>query len=133
VTVKKKWMPITAGVLDLIVGVYLLLFARFILLPLLCWNIYDMWAYVPLSAILVAAPAILAIVASIYAFKRKKWVLVLAATITALILPLPILLVLFASAITYFSIGDIILLLNVPISIAAVVLIALSKSEFERK
>jgi hypothetical protein len=133
VTVKKKWMPITAGVLDLIVGVYLLNFVIvYIMYP-------GLMLYIGVSLFLftIVAPDILAIVAGIYALKRKKWRLVLATTIVALILPLPLFLMLpitsYLMGPTYFS-GDLLIgLINVPLAIAAVVLIALSKGEFERK
>jgi len=123
--VNKKWMPIAVGIFDLISGVYLLLLTSIVSSMIAYAYVGNVYVTPFLFAMLIV-PGILAIVASVYALKRKKWGLVLAVTITVLLLPLPVLI-----PIAYY--GGIIPLLNTPLAIAAVVLIALSKKQFERK
>jgi hypothetical protein len=109
---KKTWMPMTAGILDIVAGGFGLLFAlMFILMggvmrfapdvPTLIWPVFTAFA-VPFAIV-----AILAIVGGVYALRRKLWGLALAGAIAAFFTPSWIL------------------------GVAAIVFTALSKNEFE--
>ena len=110
----KTWMPMTAGILDIICGTWAL-FVAFILTFLggllrVVANIPPMVA--PLLAVLAvpfAILGILAIVGGVYALRRKVWGLALAGSIGALFAP------------PWFWL----------LGIAAIVFTTLSKSEFE--
>jgi hypothetical protein len=107
------WMPLTAGILDIICGAWGLFFS---LILIFLSRLIMALAKVPpavgpifaLLAIPVALLAILAIVGGVYALKRKIWGLALAGSIGALFSP-------------YFWL----------LSITAIVLTAMSKNEFD--
>ena len=104
----KKWVPIAAGTLTIIIGVSYFIY------------IWFMWRYW-----LLIFPAIFAIVGGVYAWERRKWLIALAGSISALFT------LLFISAIMsdYRSEWSWILTL---IGIAAIVLTVLSKKEFQK-
>jgi len=91
---QKTWMSLTAGILEILRGAYLLL-AVFVLFgfalaaPSAGWGQSTGLAFM-LTVPIVAILAALCIVGGIYALKRKKWGLALAGSIAA-ILPLSIL------------------------------------------
>jgi hypothetical protein len=107
------WMPLTAGILDIICGAWGLFFS---LMLMFVGRIIVALAKLPpavgpffvLVAIPVALLAILAIVGGVYALKRKIWGLALAGSIGALFSP-------------YFWL----------LAITAIVLTAMSKKEFD--
>ena len=108
---KKTWMPMTAGILDIVAGGFGLIGAlafvfvggimRFLPdVPPFLWPIFTAFA-VPFAIV-----AILAIVGGVYALRRKIWGLALAGSIAA-----------------FFS--------SWVLGIAAIVFTSLSKNEFE--
>jgi len=109
----KSWMPMTAGILDIICGAWALFFA-FMLAFL--GSVIRAIAQIPpmmapifgVLAIPFAVLGILAIVGGVFALRRKVWGLALAGSIAALFAP------------WFWLLG-----------IAAIVFTALSKSEFE--
>ncbi|MFC2050174.1 hypothetical protein ACFLTN_03235 [Chloroflexota bacterium] len=109
---KKTWMPMTAGILDIIAGSFGLIWALMLVflggvircvpdVPLFLWPIFTALA-VPFAIV-----AILAIVGGIYALRRKLWGLALAGSIAAFFSP------------------------SWALGVAAIVFTALSKNEFE--
>ncbi len=103
----KKWIPIAAGTLTIIIGVSYFIY------------IWFMWRYW-----LLIFPAIFAIVGGVYAWERRKWPIALAGSISALFTLLPISIAMFRSNNDWFWILAL-------IGIAAVVLTVLSKKEFK--
>jgi hypothetical protein len=108
-----SWMPLTAGILDIICGAWGLFFSLILLfLSQFIMALAKMPAAVgPIFAVLaipMALLAILAIVGGVYALKRKIWGLALAGSIGALFSP-------------YFWL----------LAITAIVLTAMSKKEFD--
>lgn len=76
----KKWMPRTAGVLDLVGGafqLFLLLYSLFLV------SLPSVGGLALIVAFFFFVMGILAIVGGIYALRRKKWGLALAASIFA--------------------------------------------------
>ena len=102
----RKWMPIVAGTLTIIIGVSYFIY------------IWFMWRYW-----LLIFPAIFAIVGGVYAWERRKWPIALAGSISALFTLLPISSAMFSSRNDWFWILAL-------IGIAAVVLTVLSKKAF---
>lgn len=115
---KKTWMPMTAGILDIIAGSFVLLGGIMLLIfgtvgssimPYLMPQMPPAMAVVVFSSI--AVPfiliSILAIVGGIYALQRRIWGLALAGSIAAFFSPCWVL------------------------GVAAIVFVALSKNEFE--
>jgi len=110
----RTWMPLTAGILEIICGAWALLFSFGLILfgsIFRTMPIPDMPAFVgPLIGAL-SIPfgifAILAIVGGVFALRRKIWGLALAGAIVSIFIPYMILL-----------------------AIAAIVFVALSKNEF---
>lgn len=109
----KTWMPMTAGILDIICGAWGLFFSLILMfvgqviaalakMPPMVGPILSVLG-IPLSIL-----AILAIVGGVYALRRKVWGLALAGSIASLFSPY------------FFLLG-----------IAAIVFTAMSKKEFE--
>jgi len=133
VTVNKKWMPITAGVLDIIIGflgIYIGSIVAFAALAI-PWLVYGSWVWF-ISGVLIFI-GILAVVGGVYALKRKRWRLALAGTIVAFLSTILYMQEYWSSF--YRSLGILYLFMGYSgiFSIAAVILIALSKKQFERK
>jgi hypothetical protein len=107
------WMPLTAGILDIICGAWGLFFS---ILLMFIGRIIVAVAKLPpaigpisaFMAIIFALLAILAIIGGVYALKRKIWGLALAGSIAALFSP-------------YFWL----------LAITSIVLTAMSKKEFD--
>jgi len=118
----KTWKTTTAGILAIVAGAATVIecvFAAFIVIPELGWletiSALGESGIVAVGLAIVMISAIVAMVGGVFALKRKVWGLALAGSICAI-----------------FSIILIPLLVNVPLGIAAIVLIALGKGEFER-
>ncbi len=128
----KIWIPITAGVLDIIngaFGIFMgLVFLTFDQLLGLYGTFYEIGG--PLLIVI----GVLAIVGGVYAFKRKRWRLALAGAIAAIIPSMTIMLAFWQ----YFDPGDFFSLptlqgfIGIP-AIVAIILTILSKKQFERK
>jgi len=108
---EKTWMPTVAGILDIIAGSLGLIVACGIaIIGSLMGIVPDFREFLPVYLLILVVPLvlvkILAIIGGIYTLRRKNWGLALAASIAAF---LP------------FS----------PLGLAAIVLTALSKKEFE--
>ena len=121
--VKKTWMPTVAGILDIISGVCGLLVTIFLILGISIlsgvvgiFGIGIIPSFVAgllwVITIPLAIVSILALLGGIYALQRRKWGWVLAGSIAAVFASTPILRAL-------------------PIGIAAIILAAISKKEFE--
>ena len=104
----KKWMPIVAGTLTIIIGLSYFIY------------IWFMWRYWPL-----VVPSIFAIVGGVYAWERRKWPIALAGSISALFT------LLFMNSIMRDYRSEWFWALTL-IGIAAVVLTVLSKKEFKQ-
>jgi hypothetical protein len=118
----KTWKTRTAGILAIVAGALGL--AQFITVAVVEIRYWDWSGLVNLlrtSGIVTATVAIVittgivAIVGGVFALKRKKWRLALAGSICAI-----------------FSLIFVPILLNVPLAIAAIVLVVLGKGEFEQ-
>jgi len=133
--VNKKWMPITAGVLDIIHGV-LLTFCGLLWILIYPW-LQTMgsspWYHHILFPLLVVI-GVLAIVGGIYAIKRKVWPLVLVGAIVALIPPVAAMYDFWEgfNPSYFFSLPTLMGFIGIP-AIVAIILTVLSKKQFERK
>ena len=128
-TVKKTWKPILAGFLDIVTAVICLWF-----LLALSLEGAEFWAIFPrgilglsnplimylIITIPLACIAILALLGGIFAKRRKKWKLALAGSIAAV----------FSWAPWVLAIPSAIFV-GVPLGILVVILVVLSKGEFE--
>jgi hypothetical protein len=108
---KKTWMPMTAGILDIVAGSFGLIASLiFVFMGGVMRFVPDVPRFLGPIFMGLAGPfaivAILAIVGGIYALKRKIWGLALAGSIAA-----------------FFG--------SWPLGVAAIVFTALSKNEFE--
>jgi uncharacterized membrane protein HdeD (DUF308 family) len=117
---ENKWMAVTAGILDIVAGSLRVIVSLFVALLVAAFAIFSRGDMTCLEGFPIAITAsvvitlaiffliasILAIVGGIYAMRRKNWGMALAGSIAAL-------------------------LCAAPLGIAAIVLIALSKKEFE--
>jgi len=117
---KKTWMPMTAGILDIVAGSLRIIVILLVALVLAVFAIFTRGDMTCLQQLPIAITAsvlitlaifsliigILSIVGGIYALRRKNWGMALAGSIAAL----------FCSP---------------PLGIAAIILVVLSKSEFE--
>jgi hypothetical protein len=117
----KTWKTTTAGILAIVAGaVGVTEWVAVAVLGILAWGWLVMGGLLGVGGIVAAAVAIVitigivAIVGGIFALKRKRWRLALAGSICAI-----------------FSFWFIPVLLNVPLAIAAIVLVVLGKGEFE--
>ncbi len=118
---EKTWKTKTAGILAIIAGaVGVTEWVAVAVLEVLALGWLPMGSLVGLGGIVAAAFAIaiatgiVAIVGGVFALKRKRWRLALAGSICAI-----------------FSLMFVPVLLNVPLAIAAIVLVVLGKGEFE--
>jgi len=118
---RKTWKTTTAGILAIVAGaVGVTEWVAVAVLEILAWDWLARGGLLGLGGIVAAAVAIVitieivAIVGGIFALKRKRWRLALAGSICAI-----------------FSFSFIPVLLNVPLAIAAIVLVVLGKGEFE--
>jgi hypothetical protein len=118
---KRTWKPTTAGILAIVAGgVGAAEWITVAVLGISAWGWLSLDSLAGLRGILVAVIAtvitigIVAVVGGIFALKRKRWGLALAGSICAI-----------------FSLSLIPVLLNVPLAIAAIVLVVLGKREFE--
>jgi lysylphosphatidylglycerol synthetase-like protein (DUF2156 family) len=124
----KKWMPITTGVLDIGVGV-VGTYAGLII------SIFGLVLYSgPRAAYQISGPlhfiiGVVVIVSGIYAFKRKKWDLVLAGPIIALILCTAHLILNYIYTYSYLEQQYIIVIIP---ALVAIVLTILSRKQFEK-
>jgi hypothetical protein len=86
----KKWMPITAGILDVLYGAWYAFILSFTIMATLTspWrDIYGVSTSEMIFWIIMIAFAVPAMVGGAYAFKRKRFWLVLAGTVVASIIP----------------------------------------------
>jgi hypothetical protein len=130
----KVWMPITAGVLDILNGIFGIFEGVFIL----AWVTVGLWGtvfenykvWVPLLII----AGLLAIAGSVFALKRKIWPLAMAGAIIALIPTVPGMYDFWEGFNTsyFFSLPTIQGFIAVP-AIVAIILTILSRKQFERK
>jgi len=118
---KKTWMPRAAGVLAIIVGaIGVTEWVAVAVLGILAWGWLGMGDLLGLGGIITTVVAIMiiigivAIVGGVFALKRRRWGLALAGSICA-----------------FFSFFFIPVFLNVPLGIAAIVLVIMGKGEFE--
>ncbi len=118
----KKWKTRAAGILTIIAGAVTAIeyvFVAVVVIPELGW--VEMIGALGESGIVAVALAVViisatvAIIGGAFALKRKMWGLALAGSICAI-----------------FSVMAIPVLLNVPLAIAAIVLLVLGKGEFEQ-
>ncbi len=105
----KTWKPIVAGIWDIVCGILPPIYMAYgIITSLLDENrqiyLFDWWGDIVLPTILLTL-AILALVGGLYSLKRKRWGWALAGSIAALL---------------FYGIG-----------IPALILVAISKKEFE--
>jgi len=109
--VKRAWMPIVGGILDIVIGslilIVLFLFViGSIIVRLAESGIFDFdlsTLFMTIPAIIIAA---LAIVGGIFAIQRRKWGWALAGSLAAALVP-------------------------IPLGLAAIILLVLSKNEFK--
>lgn len=118
---KRTWKTKTAGILVIVAGaIGVTEWVAVALLGIFEWGWLAMGGLLGPGGIVEAVAAIVitigivAIVSGIFALKRKRWRLALAGSICAI-----------------FSLSIIPVLLNVPLAIAAIVLVVLGKREFE--
>ncbi len=86
----KKWMPITAGVLDILYGAWYAFILLFTIIKILTspWpDLNVVWTSDIIFWAIMTAFAVPAIVGGVYAFKRKRFWLALAGAIVAAIIP----------------------------------------------
>lgn len=120
-TKRKTWRTTSAGILAIVAGAVTAIeyvFVAAVVIPKLGWletiTVLGESGIVTVALTIVIASAIVAIVGGVFALKRRRWRLALAGCICAI-----------------FSVIAIPVLLNVPLAIAAIVLIVLGKGEFE--
>ncbi len=121
VIAKKTWMPTAAGVLAIIVGTASVVeWVAVAVLGILAWGWLGMGGLLGLGGIVATVVTIMiiigivAIMGGVLALKRRRWGLALAGSICA-----------------FFSFFFIPVFLNVPLAIAAIVLVVMGKREFE--
>jgi hypothetical protein len=119
---EKTWKTTTAGILAIVAGditVIQCVFVAVLVIPQLGWlgtiSVLSQGGIITVAFAVVIISAIVAIVGGVYALERKIWGLALAGCICAL-----------------FSVILIPVLLNVPLAIAAIVLVVLGRGEFEQ-
>jgi hypothetical protein len=117
----KTWRTTTAGILAIVAGVVTVIefvFVGVLVIPKLGWlevmSVLSESGIVAVAFAVAMASAIVAIVGGVFALKRKRWRLALAGSICAI-----------------FSLMFVPVLLNVPLAIAAIVLVVLGRGEFE--
>ena len=117
----KTWKVTTAGILAIVAGgVGVTVWVAIAVLEIRAWGWLPMGGslgpggIVPAAVAIVIAIGIVAIVGGIFALKRKRWRLALAGSICAI-----------------FPFFFVPLFLNVPLAIAAIVLVVLGRGEFE--
>ena len=118
----RTWRTTTAGILAIVAGditVIQCVFVAVLVIPKLGWlgtiSVLGQGGIVTVAFAVVIVSAIVAIVGGVYALERKIWGLALAGCICALFSPILIP-----------------VLLNVPLGIAAIVLVVLGRGEFEQ-
>ena len=112
---EKTWKTKTAGILAIIAGVLgVTEWVWFAVLEILAGNLSALGGIVAAGFIIAIGTAIVAIVGGVFALKRRRWRLALAGSICAI-----------------FSVIFVPILLNVPLAIAAIVLVVLGKGEFD--
>jgi hypothetical protein len=118
----KTWKTKTAGILAIVAGALSAIefvFVGVLVIPKLGWlevmSVLSESGIVAVAFAVVMASAIVAIVGGVFALKRKRWRLALAGSICAI-----------------FSLMFVPVLLNVPLAIAAIVLVVLGRGEFEQ-
>ena len=118
---RKTWKPTAAGILAIVVGaIGVIEWIAVAVLGILAWGLVPMGSLNGVGGIIAAVVAIeitigiVAIVGGVFALRRKRWGMALAGSICA-----------------FFSFLLIPLLLNVPLAIAAIVLVIMGKGEFE--
>jgi hypothetical protein len=118
---RKTWKLTTVGILAIVAGaVGVIEWIAVVALGTLTWGLLTMAGLPGLGRIVAAVAAIVitvgivAIVGGIFALRRRRWGLALAGSICAIL--------------SFFLIPP---LLNVPLAIAAIVLVIMGKSEFE--
>jgi len=121
----KKWMPITAGILDILSSLYLIgLFLYW------GWGILEV---LPIPFISVFA-ALIAFVGGIYALRRKKWPIALAGSLAAVITCSSVVMILYIAKPYYFIpiVEFVIGWAAQVVVIPTVILTVLSRKQFER-
>lgn len=128
----KKWMPITAGVLDVIHGAGGI-FVGFVFIVLARgFGPHNMVNEI--TGFLLIVCGVLAIVGGVYAFRRKKWPLAFAGAIISLAPSIPYMYIYWPGFdLRYFlSLPTLQGFAGVP-AIVAIILTVLSRKQFERK
>ena len=128
-------MPITAGILDIIYGVYSIIigYYAFLLRPGFQLAVVELYGHLNwyftwlASLILVFIAGVLLIVGGVFAFQRKKWHLALAGAIAS-----SVALSLLAVSIYYNVLHHPALALIVLPGITAIILTVLSRKQFEK-
>ncbi|MFC2006734.1 hypothetical protein ACFLUQ_01030 [Chloroflexota bacterium] len=108
--VKKAWMPIVGGIFDIVIGSLILsILFLFAVTPMIVEPVSRGVFYFDLSLFFMVIPGMtigtLAIVSGVFAIQRRKWGWALAGSIAAALVP-------------------------IPLGIAAIVLLVLSKNDF---
>lgn len=119
---RRTWRTTSAGILAIVAGAVTVIecvFVAAVVIPKLGWlemiTVLGESRIVAAALAIVIASAIVAIVGGGFALRRKRWRLALAGSICAI-----------------FSLTAVPLLVNVPLAIAAIVLVVLGKDEFEQ-
>jgi len=118
---RRTWMPRAAGVLAIVVGaVGVTEWVGVAVLGILAWGWLGMGNLLGLGGIITTVVTsmiiigVVAIIGGVFSLKRRRWGLALAGSICA-----------------FFSFFFIPVLLNVPLAIAAIVLVVMGKREFQ--
>ena len=111
----KTWKTRAAGVLAIVSGVLAVTqWVWFAVLEILADNLSALGGIVAVGFIIAIGSGIMAILGGVFALKRRRWKLALAGSICAI-----------------FSVIFVPILLNLPLAIAAIVLVVLGRAEFE--
>jgi len=118
----KTWKTRTAGILAIVAGAVTLIqciFVAVLVIPELGWlgtiSVLSQGGIFAAVSVIVIASAIVAIVGGAFALRRERWRLALAGCVCAI-----------------FSLIFVPVLLNVPLAIAAIVLVVMGRGEFEQ-
>ena len=126
----KKWMPITAGVMDIINGIGGIIVGTAFLTILRISALYS--SSNAISGYLILLAGILSILGGIYSFKREKWILVFAGTLVSIGPSIPYMYLYWPEfqIESLFKLTTLLGLSGVP-AILAIILIILSREQFK--
>jgi len=131
----KKWMPITAGILDILYGAWYAFTGLFTIIKTLTspWrDLYGVWTSDIIFWAIAFALGALAIVSGAYALKRKIWWLALAGVVIASIIPVGLMVEYWRywfDPSDLFSLTTLMGFMGIP-AIVAIVLTVLSRKQF---